>query len=162
KLAGRPQPQREAAQLVEILARAVHYTHERGIIHRDLKPSNILLASVVRSPSSVAKEPASTGTDYGLRTTDYGLIPKITDFGLAKLLDRGGTTRSEALLGTPNYMSPEQAAGNSNKIGVPADVYSLGAILYELLVGRAPFCGRSAFDTLEQVRTRDPVPPRIL
>ena len=109
----------EAASLVEKLARAVHYTHRRGILHRDLKPSNILL------------------------TADGN--PKITDFGLAKLTDvDNGLTRTEALIGTPNYMSPEQAAGNTKKIGVPADVYSLGAILYELLTRQTPFRGTDA------------------
>jgi serine/threonine-protein kinase len=135
KVASTPQPEREAALLVEDLARAVHYTHQRGILHRDLKPNNVLM------------------------TADGA--PKITDFGLAKFADQGGgPTRTEALLGTPSYMSPEQAAGNTKKIGVGADVYSLGAILYELLTGRAPFRGATALNILEQVRTREPVPPR--
>src|SRR5207248_6889470 len=128
KVAGTAQPEQEAALLVETIARALHYIHQRGILHRDLKPNNILLTA--------------DGT------------PKITDFGVAKFVDRGGgPTRTEALIGTPNYMSPEQAAANSKKIGVPADIYALGAILYELLTGRAPFCGQSVLDTLEQVRT---------
>jgi tetratricopeptide (TPR) repeat protein len=135
KIAGTPQPEREAAELLETLARAVHYMHQRGILHRDLKPSNVLLMD--------------DGT------------PKITDFGLAKVLDAdGGPSRSQALLGTPNYMAPEQAAGDTQKVGVSADVYSLGAILYELLTGRAPFQGATPLETLEQVRTREPVPPR--
>src|SRR5207253_2968386 len=87
--------------------------------------------------------------------------PKITDFGLAKLLDADpGPTRSETVLGTPNYMAPEQAAGDSKAVGPPADVYSLGAILYELLTGRVPFRGATPLSTLEQVRTQEPVPPR--
>jgi tetratricopeptide (TPR) repeat protein len=135
RAAAAPLPEREAAQLVQVLARAVQYTHACGILHRDLKPSNVLLAA--------------DGT------------PKITDFGLAKLLDvEGGPTPTEALIGTPSYMSPEQAAGNTRKIGVPADVYSLGAILYELLAGRPPFKGLTLLNTLEQVRTREPLPPR--
>jgi serine/threonine-protein kinase len=135
KVAGTPPPEREAARLVETLARAVHHTHRRGILHRDLKPSNVLLTA--------------DGT------------PKITDFGLAKVLDAdGGPTRSETLLGTPSYMAPEQAAGDAKKVGAPADVYSLGAILYELLTGRAPFQGATPLGTLEQVRTQEPVPPR--
>jgi serine/threonine protein kinase len=113
----------------------MHYTHQHGILHRDLKPNNILL-------------------------TDDG-TPKITDFGLAKLMDdAGGPTRTESLIGTPNYMSPEQAAGHSKQVGVTADVYSLGAILYELLTGRAPFRGGSVLNVLEQVRNREPAPPR--
>src|SRR5262245_10368560 len=135
KTAGIAQPERFAAGLVETLARAVHYTHERGIVHRDLKPTNVLLAA--------------DGT------------PKITDFGVAKFLDAdAGATRTETLLGTPNYMAPEQAAGDSKKVGAAADVYSLGAILYELLTGRPPFRGATPLSTLEQVRTQDPVPPR--
>jgi tetratricopeptide (TPR) repeat protein/predicted Ser/Thr protein kinase len=137
KVAHTAQPEREAALLVETLARAMHHTHLCGILHRDLKPNNILLTA--------------DGT------------PKITDFGLAKFLDRGdGPTRADALIGTPNYMPPEQAAGDVKKIGVPADVYSLGAILYELLTGRAPFKGTTLLNTLEQVRTQEPVSPRRL
>src|SRR5262249_656926 len=88
--------------------------------------------------------------------------PKITDFGLARLMDRGGTTRTDVAIGTPSYMAPEQAAGDAQRIGVTTDVYSLGALLYELLTGRAPFRGKSPLSTLEQVRTRDPIPPRRL
>jgi tetratricopeptide (TPR) repeat protein len=128
-------PERDVARLVALLARAVQYTHAHGILHRDLKPGNILLTA--------------DGT------------PKITDFGLAKLLDvRGSPTPTEGPVGTPSYMAPEQAAGDLRKIGTPADVYALGAILYELLAGRPPFKGESLFDTLQQVRTREPVPPR--
>jgi serine/threonine-protein kinase len=135
RVAGTPQPKRDAARLVETLARAMHYTHQRGILHRDLKPSNILVTA--------------DGT------------PKVTDFGLAKVLDAGsGPTRSETLLGTPSYMAPEQAAGDARKVGAAADVYSLGAILYELLTGRAPFQGATPLGTLEQVQTQEPVPPR--
>jgi eukaryotic-like serine/threonine-protein kinase len=129
--------EREAARLVEKIARAVHYTHQNGILHRDLKPSNILLSA--------------DGS------------PKITDFGLAKLIDAdNGLTKTEALIGTPNYMSPEQAAGNTKKIGVPSDVFSLGAILYELLTRQKPFRGTSLLNTLEQVRNQEPMAPRRL
>jgi serine/threonine-protein kinase len=135
KLAGTGQPEREAAQLVETLARAVHYTHRRGILHRDLKPNNVLLTA--------------DGT------------PKISDFGLAKVLDAdAGLTRTATLLGTPSYMSPEQAAGETPRVGVPADVYGLGALLYELLTGLPPFQGDTFLGTLEQVRCHEPVPPR--
>jgi serine/threonine-protein kinase len=137
KVAGTPRLESEATRLVEALARAVHYMHQHGILHRDLKPSNILLTA--------------DGT------------PKITDFGLAKVVDAdSGPSRSETLLGTPSYMAPEQAAGDTKKVGVSADVYSLGAILYELLTGRAPFQGATPLSTLEQVRTQEPVPPRRL
>jgi tetratricopeptide (TPR) repeat protein len=137
KVAGKAQPEREAARLVETLARAVYATHQRGIVHRDLKPTNILLTA--------------DGT------------PKITDFGLAKVLDADiSPTRTEMLIGTPSYMAPEQAAGDAKKVGASADVYSLGAILYELLTGRAPFQGVTVLNTLEQVRTQEPVPPRHL
>jgi eukaryotic-like serine/threonine-protein kinase len=137
KIAGRPQSGRAAAQLLEALARAMHYAHQRGILHRDLKPSNVLLRA--------------DGT------------PKITDFGLAKLLDGGATpTPTEAFLGTPAYAAPEQALGHSKTVGPAADVYALGAILYECLTGRPPFQGATVLAILEQVRSRDPVPPSRL
>jgi eukaryotic-like serine/threonine-protein kinase len=158
KIAGRPQPPRESAQLVETLAHAVHHAHQHNVIHRDLKPANILLAEV-QSPKS--KVQSQTG---GLWTLDFGLwTPKITDFGLAKLLDMdNGATPTQALIGTPNYMAPEQAEGKSREIGPPADVYALGAILYELLTGRPPFHGDSAMDTIWQVRNQSPTPPSRL
>jgi predicted Zn-dependent protease len=135
RLAAMPLPPRRAAELVETLADAMHYAHERGVVHRDLKPANILI-----------------GPDGQ---------PKITDFGLAKQLDLDtGQTRSGAVMGTPSYMAPEQAAGMSKAIGPATDVYALGAILYELLTGRPPFKGDTLLETLEQVRTRAPVPPR--
>ncbi|HJZ92804.1 MAG TPA: serine/threonine-protein kinase, partial [Gemmataceae bacterium] len=130
-------PEREAAQLVEVVARAVHHAHQHGILHRDMKPANVLLTS--------------DGT------------PKVTDFGLAKMVDRNGSlTQTEAVIGTPSYMAPEQAAGDAKRTGITADVYSLGALLYELLTGQAPFRGLSPLNTLEQVRTREPAPPRRL
>src|SRR5262249_9788389 len=113
KLDGTPLPARQAAQLVETLARAMQAAHQRGIVHRDLNPPNVL------------------------RTSDGA--PKVTDFGLAKRLDMEGQTQSGAVMGTPSYMAPEQAAGDSRKIGPAADVYALGAILYECLTGRPPF-----------------------
>ncbi len=137
KLNGGPVPSGTAAQLVETLARAMHYAHGRGVVHRDLKPANVLLAEA--------------GT------------PKITDFGLAKLLTGGANrTVSGAALGTPSYMAPEQAAGHVKQIGPTTHVYALGAILYELLTGRAPFRGSTPLETLAEVLREEPVPPRRL
>lgn len=136
-LGGTPQPPRHAAELVEALARSMQVVHEKNIVHRDLKPSNVLL-------------------------TLEG-IPKITDFGLAKRLNEDlGQTQSGAVLGTASYMAPEQASGKTEAIGRLADVYALGAILYETLTGRPPFKGATVLDTLELVRSQEPVPPRRL
>jgi WD40 repeat protein/serine/threonine protein kinase/tetratricopeptide (TPR) repeat protein len=138
RLANTPQPARQAAQMMEILAQAVHYAHERGVVHRDLKPANVLLTA--------------DGT------------AKITDFGLVKLLkqDPDEVETEGTIVGTPNYMAPEQAGGRRREVGPAADVYALGAILYETLTGRPPFKGETPLDTLEQVRTQEPVPPRRL
>jgi WD40 repeat protein len=137
RLKGTPLPADEAAGLVETLARAVHHAHQAGVVHRDLKPGNVLLAA--------------DGT------------PKITDFGLAKRVgeDRGDT-RSGTLVGTPSYMAPEQARGTARAAGPAADVYALGAVLYELLTGRPPFRAENACETLIQVVHHDPVSPRQL
>jgi tetratricopeptide (TPR) repeat protein len=141
KLAGTPLPARTAAQLVQTLARAMEAAHQRGIVHRDLKPANILLAG---------------GPDVSVERG----TPKITDFGLAKRLDDDSArTQSGAILGTPSYMAPEQAMGNLRLIGPLADVYALGAILYECLTGRPPFKAATLMETLEQVRSDEPVPP---
>jgi WD40 repeat protein len=136
KLGGTPLPAREAAVLGETLARAMQAAHEQHVIHRDLKPANVLLAG--------------DGT------------PKITDFGLAKKLDEAGQTQSGAVMGTPSYMAPEQAGGKSGEIGPAADVYALGAILYECLTGRPPFKAATALDTIMQVVSDEPVPPTRL
>jgi WD40 repeat protein len=136
KLGGTPLPPREAASLVETLARAMQAAHEQKVIHRDLKPANVLLAE--------------DGT------------PKITDFGLAKKLDEAGQTASGAVMGTPSYMAPEQAGGKSSEIGPASDVYALGAILYECLTGRPPFRAATALDTIMQVVGDEPVPPSQL
>jgi serine/threonine-protein kinase len=135
KLAGTPLPPKEAAALVEPLARAMDAAHQKGVIHRDLKPGNVLLAE--------------DGT------------PKIADFGLAKRLDDAGLkTASGVVMGTPSYMAPEQAQGKA--VGPLADVYALGAILYECLTGRPPFKGATTMETLMQVVGNEPVPPRQL
>jgi serine/threonine-protein kinase len=142
RLDGRPQPPDEAARLVRAVALAVHAAHQRGIVHRDLKPANVLL-------------------------TEDG-TPKVTDFGLAKLLtcDPGasaaGQTQTGAVLGTPSYMAPEQALGDVHAIGPHTDVHALGALLYELLTGRPPFGGSTLLETLEQVRSVEPLPPSRL
>jgi WD40 repeat protein/serine/threonine protein kinase len=153
KLGGKPLPAHAAAQLVETLAQAMHYAHQRGIVHRDLKPGNILLAEV-------RDENAGTPPAPWTRTA----VPKITDFSLAKILVGGGEAQTQTgdTLGTPSYMAPEQAAGRARDISPCADVYALGAILYELLTGRLPFQGETPLDTLQQVLTLEPVSPRRL
>jgi serine/threonine-protein kinase len=134
KLAGGPLPERETAGLVQVLARAVQAIHGQRIVHRDLKPGNVLLEA--------------DGT------------AKVSDFGLAKLLDtEAGHTRTGAVMGTPAFMAPEQAEGRSREVGPATDVYALGAILYQALTGRPPFQGATPAATLEQLRGREPVPP---
>jgi WD40 repeat protein/tetratricopeptide (TPR) repeat protein len=138
RLAGTPQPADWAAATMETLARAIHAAHRQGVVHRDLSPANILL-----------------GADG---------VPRITDFGLAKLLVGGGPMRTQTgdLLGTPSYMAPEQARGRHAEIGAATDVYALGAILYELLTGRPPFKAESPLETVRQVVADEPVAPSRL
>jgi serine/threonine-protein kinase len=137
RLDGTPWPPRAAAELISKLAAGVSYAHERQVVHRDLKPANVLVASD-ESPLEV----------------------KITDFGLAKFYadDSSSHTKTNAFFGTPSYMAPEQAKGRYNEIGVASDIYSLGAILYELLTGRPPFCGESPMETLRLLISSEPVP----
>jgi len=137
QLASTPQPGRAAAELLITLARAVQVAHDAGIIHRDLKPSNILF----------------TGDG----------IPKITDFGLAKRLESDSRqTESGQIMGSPSYMAPEQARGHTKDVGPAADVYALGAILYEMLTGRPPFKGETPMETVRQVTDDEVVPPSRL
>jgi serine/threonine protein kinase len=138
QIASGPRPPQSAAKLVRRLADAVGYAHEQGVIHRDLKPANVLLDS-------------KSGH------------PRITDFGLAKKAAGGRSlTKTGQILGTPGYMAPEQATGKKNEIGPAVDLYSLGAILYELLTGRPPFQAATPLETLIQVLHADPAPPRLL
>jgi serine/threonine protein kinase len=138
RLQRKPLPVPQAAHLVQTLAQAVRAAHAQGIIHRDLKPANVLLTA--------------DGT------------PKITDFGLAKLLvgDSAVRTQTGDIIGTPSYMAPEQAGGKAKRIGPAADIYGLGAILYELLTGRPPFRAETPLQTLLQVQAQDPILPSRL
>jgi serine/threonine protein kinase len=161
RAAGEPQAPADAAALVEELARAVHYAHAQGVIHRDLKPGNILLAAGSRQQAA-----GSEAEDLSpLPSAACCLLPaKIADFGLAKY--PAGTGRPDSpsrrglIVGTPQYMAPE-AGTTPEAVGPAADVYSLGAILYEMLTGRPPFRGGSAIDTLLQIRLLEPIPPRV-
>lgn len=135
KLAGNPLTGRDAAELVAEVARAMTAVHRAGIVHRDLKPQNVLIST--------------DGT------------PKVTDFGIAKTgLD--SHTQTGVILGTPSYMAPEQAAGDAKNVGPTADVWALGAILYECLTGRPPFLAPTPVETMRQVLDQDPPPPRML
>lgn len=137
RLAEHPMPTAEAAALIATLARAVHAAHVAGVVHRDLKPSNILLSA--------------------------DGVPKVGDFGLAKLMDGdAGRTITGQVLGSPSFMAPEQAEGQSRHVGPAADVYALGSILYQALTGRPPFLGESQLETLKLVVSNEVVPPRRL
>jgi serine/threonine protein kinase/WD40 repeat protein len=136
RLQGTPMPPEQAAALVEQVSRAVAAAHQRHVLHRDLKPANVLL-------------------------TEDG-TPKVTDFGLAKKLDEAGQTATGAVMGTASYMAPEQAQGQARAVGPAADVYALGAILYECLTGRPPFKAATTLETLRQVLNDEPVPPSQL
>ena len=126
-----PMSIRQAAELIAKVARTVHYAHEHGILHRDIKPGNILL--------------------------DKNGEPHLTDFGLARLLDtQSSVTRTMDVLGTPSYMAPEQAAGETTKLSKATDVYGLGAVLYQLLTGQPPFAGGTTYETIRLLRDTEP------
>jgi len=132
-----PLPVGEATRLAKLMAETVHYAHQRGVLHRDLKPANVLL------------DPAGQ--------------PRLTDFGLAKRVDRDqGLTASGAAFGTPSYMPPEQAAGRQDLVGPASDTYALGAMLYEMLTGQPPFRGATAAETISQAIESAPTPPSRL
>jgi WD40 repeat protein len=144
RLRGDPWPPRAAANLVETLARAIDVAHRKGVVHRDLKPSNILLQS---GAGAAADGPLA------------GAIPKVADFGLARAIDADGSLTATGLTaGTPEYMAPEQAAGAES--GPAADVYALGAVLYRLLTGQAPFRGDTPMEVLQALATAEPIAPR--
>jgi hypothetical protein len=129
-----PMPSVKAAELLRTIAEAVHYAHQRGTLHRDLKPQNVLM--------------------------DAAGQPHITDFGLAKqMTGQSDLTQTGTVMGSPSYMPPEQATGKLAELGPPADVYSLGAILYQMLTGKGPFVGATPVDTLRQVIEQEPVAP---
>lgn len=137
RLADGPLPQREAATLLAAVARAIGHAHEQGILHRDIKPSNIIIGADGR--------------------------PLVTDFGLAKIIDAGNSlTNTGSILGTPSYMSPEQAAGRGGSTGPAADIYSLGTVLYHTLTGRPPFIASSPIEMALKIIEHDPPLPRLL
>jgi WD40 repeat protein/serine/threonine protein kinase len=174
-LKGTTLPPREAAAVTIPLAEAVHYAHAAGVVHRDLKPANILLSGTWRvasevGPGIVADGPRAPGETIDTSQTQSfrpasrppspATTPKIADFGLAQMLNDPGHTRTGAVLGTPSYMAPEQT--RSAKVGPPADIYALGAVLYEMVTGRPPFLAETWSDTFRQLQQEDPVPPRRL
>ncbi|PYX13219.1 MAG: hypothetical protein DMG84_19955, partial [Acidobacteria bacterium] len=132
-----PMPIRSAGELIVKLTRTLQYAHEHNILHRDIKPGNILL--------------------------DVKGEPHLTDFGLARLVEAESTvTRTLEVLGTPSYMAPEQAAGETTKFSKATDVYGLGAVLYQLLTDQPPFAGGTTYETIRLLRDTEPRQPRLL
>ncbi len=154
RLKAGPLPLREAAVYVQVLAKAVHYAHAHNILHRDLKPANVLL-----------KQATFDGVTRGTvgQAVEVTSIPILTDFGLAKDLSaQVQNTESGTMVGTPNYMAPEQALGKIHELGPPTDVWGLGALLYELITGTPPFSASNILETARRILEDDPLPPRQL
>jgi WD40 repeat protein len=165
KITDGPLPPREAAAMLKSVAEAVHYAHERGVIHRDLKPANVLLEKSEEPEVDGAGRRGTSGSSTSGRSGVFALDcrPRITDFGLAKRVEGDSNlTATGQILGTPGYMPPEQAAGKIDEVTETADVYSLGAILYNALTARPPFQADNSVDTLLQVLEEEPVSPRQL
>ena len=163
RLSEGPSSPKSAAQFVETLAHGRwRWPTRAGVVHRDLKPANILLAKM-GSQSSLVRGRESDSSSHNGEHWSRNSVPKIADFGLAKRTDDASNqTQTGAILGTPSYMAPEQAGGKNREIGPATDIYALGAILYELLVGRPPFKAGNPIDTVRQVVEQEPVPPRQL
>jgi serine/threonine protein kinase/tetratricopeptide (TPR) repeat protein len=165
RLRGKPFPLRDAANLVEVLARALASAHQRDVVHGNLKPSNVLVAEVgFRKLEALGDQAshASTGQSAPVLTTLSVGTPKITDFRVDPKFKVAPNAQSETTAGTVSYLAPEQLADQGTELRSTVDVYALGVILYELLTGRPPFRGATLSDTVEQVRTAEPVPPRRL
>jgi len=155
RLSQGPMPPRDAAAMMLTMARAMDFAHRQGIIHRDLKPANVLLQNVDCRLQNENTD-LSRGQDHSAFFNLQSAIPKIADFGLAKQLKRDASlTESGVILGTAQYMAPEQAEGTN--VGPAADIYALGAILYEMLTGRPPFHGASPLETLMMLQNQDAV-----
>jgi serine/threonine protein kinase len=170
-----PLPPRLAACLIVPLCDAVQHAHDRGVLHRDIKPSNVILAggrtpiaevsgelNAQTLPMSSRPRPRASAVHEN-HTSRESLVPRLTDFGLARIAEEtGDETRTGVPLGSPPYMAPEQAAGRNRDVGPATDVYALGATLYEVLTGRAPFRGETTTETLHLVLEAEPVAPRSL
>jgi serine/threonine protein kinase/Tfp pilus assembly protein PilF len=163
------QSPRAAARLISVLARALHATHCSGIVHRDLKPGNILVARTdsnaptqTRTNITGATHAHGIGVTLAIDGRPIGLVPKVTDFGLAKeMTSDTHLTETGRVLGTPEYMAPEQAKGNQRDVGPQTDVYALGIILYQMLAGRTPFHDAGgAVEIMHRVCNEEPKPPR--
>jgi serine/threonine protein kinase len=172
RLNGTPLPPDQAASLIETLARAVQAIHQAGVVHRDIKPANILLReeATTKYTKNTKKEETqeegkgASGRDSFsvFRVFRGSFIPKITDFGLAKWRDAQTATRTGSILGTPAYMAPEQARGQTSEVGPAVDIWALGVLLYECLTGRPPFQGATPSDIILRVLSDEPAPPRKL